>query len=363
MEYTVESAKDELSKHIGAVQISGLLVGLFYVSGYYINSMFLINYGIPTTELLRLEYVKIGFVFWLIVCGVALLPFGAFYLSTMIRKTSGLPHYYLGIGGNSLNVIVMLCTPIALSFLATSYEWNYEFKSPLLFFYSFNSAAITALSISTFAVVVLPAIERVFAKLFSEVTVKWLFRGVIEPLRYGSLFLSVYLIYMSVMEVPWLPVVLGKAGPFIAVVLILGSGLLAAYYWVKFIKETEGSLMVLFLISIGFAFFYYLAMASYVFGIYPSIPSNRGGKLPLTQTYLQIDNYDSIFKSVKKIGKIELHGPVYVIEETDKTLYFASEDMEKWFEEFIPINALSKDKIKYQLSERINDGFPKTKRN
>ena len=116
---------------------------------------------------------------------------------------------------------------------------------------------ITALSISTFAVVVLPAIERVFAKLFSEVTVKWLFRGVIEPLRYGSLFLSVYLIYMSVTEVPWLPVVLGKAGPFIAVVLILGSGLATAYYWVKFIKETEGSLMVVFLISIGFAFFYY----------------------------------------------------------------------------------------------------------
>ena len=362
MENTVESAKEELIKQISLVQTAALLVGLFYVSGYYINSMFLRNYGIPGTELFRLEYIKIGFVFWLIICGLVFLPFGAFHLTSKVRSSSGLPHYWLGLIGNSLNVIVMLGVPIALSFLATNFEWKYTFANPILRFNSFNYSVSFALGISTFLVVVLPAIERITTKYLSENQVLWVYRLAIEPLRFGGLVVTIYLISMSVLQVPWLPTVLGKSVAFIAVVVILGSGLLAAYYWVKFIRKTEGSAMVIPLIILGVAFFYYLAMASYVYGVYPAIPSNRGGKLPLTQVYMQIDGYDSIFSSVKKEGDLTLRGPVYVIEETEKTVYFASKDMDKWFEEFVQINSIKTQDIKYMLSERINDGFPKTKR-
>jgi len=359
---TVESVKEELSKQVSLLQTAALLVGLFYVSGYYINSMFLRNYGIPETELFRLEYIKIGFVFWLIVCGLLLLPFGAFYLTSKVRSSSGLPHYRLGLIGNALNVIVMLGVPIALSFLATNFEWKYTFTNPVLGFKSFNYCVSFALGISTFLVVVLPAIERINTNSFNKLQSLWIYRLVIEPLRFGGLVLSVYLICKSVAEIPWIPTVLGKSIPFIAVVLILGSGLLAAYYWVKFIRKTEGSLMVIPLIIIGVAFFYYLAMASYVYGVYPAIPSNRGGKLPITQVYLQIDGYDSVFTSTKKEGQLTLRGPVYVIEETGTTMYFASKDMDKWFEEFVQINSIKTQDIKYMLFERINDGFPKTKR-
>ena len=120
--------------------------------------------------------------------------------------------------------------------------------------------------------------------------------------------------------------------------------------------------MVIPLISLGVAFFYYLAMASYVYGLYPAIPSNRGGKLPLTQVYLQLDGYDSIFQSSKNEGSVSLKGPIYVIEETDNVIYFASKDMDKWFEEFIQINSIKTKDIKFMRSERINEGFPKTKR-
>jgi len=362
MDNTVESAKEELFKQASMVQTAALIVGLLYVSGYYINSMFLKNYGIPETELFRLEYIKIGFVFWLIVCGLVLLPFGAFYLTSKVRSSSGLPHYWLGLIGNTLNIIVMLGVPIALSFLATSFEWKYTFSDPILGFPSFNYSVSFALGISTFLVIILPAIERITTKSLTKQRALLVYRLVIEPLRFGGLVLSVYLISKSVAEVPWLPTVLGKSIPFVAVVVILGSGLLAAYSWVKFIRKTDGSLMVIPLITLGVAFFYYLAMASYVYGLYPAIPSNRGGKLPLTQIYLQIDGYDSVFTSVKKEGDLTLRGPVYVIEETDKIMYFASKDMNQWFEKFIQINSIKTKDIKYMLSERINDGFPKTKR-
>ncbi len=176
MESTVESAKEELIKHVSIVQTAVLLVGLFYISGYYINSMFLRNYGIPGTELFRLEYIKIGFVFWLILCGIVFLPFGAFYLTSKVRSSSGLPHYWLGLLGNALNVVVMLGVPIVLSFLATKFEWKYTFSNPILGFKSFNHSVSFALGISTFLVVVLPAIERITTKSLNEKQVLWVYR-------------------------------------------------------------------------------------------------------------------------------------------------------------------------------------------
>jgi uncharacterized protein (DUF486 family) len=362
MENTVESAKAELIKKFNIVQATGLIVGLLYVSGYYINSIFLKNYGINTPELFRLEYIKIGFVFWLIICGLIFLPFGAFYLTKRIRSSSNLPHFWVGLIGNTLNIIVMLGVPIALSFLATKFEWNYGFSDSILGFSAFNYAVSFALAVSVFLVVVLPAVERLVLRFFGQKTVLWIFRIIIEPVRFGGFFLSAFIIYRSVSQVPWLPTVLGKSGAFVAVVLVLGSGLLAAYYWVSFIRKTEGSLMVLPLIFLGVAFFYYLAMASYVYGLYPAIPSNRGGKLPLTQAYLQVNGYDSIFTSKKKFGELVLHGPIYIIEETENKIYFANDDMDKWFEEFIQINVFNKDDVKFIQSERIDDGFPKTSR-
>lgn len=364
MKNTLESAKGHLLKQISIAQSAILLVGLFYVSGYYINSMFLANYGISSTELLKLEYIKIGFVFWLIVCGIIFLPFGAFYLTSKVRKTSGLPHYWLGLLGNSLNVIIMLGVPIALSFFVTNYEWDYVFpQKTFLGTSSFKTTIIIALGLSTFGIIILPAIERIVVKYTKMPYQKLLFWGLIEPFRFGSLFLSIFLIATSFTKIPWLSVVFGKSMPFFSVVVVLGSGLLAAYYWTRFIKETEGSLMVIPIISLGFAFFYYLALASYVYGVYPSIPSNRGGKLPLTEVYLNIDGYDFICATGKKQGKINLKGPIYVIENTDKELYFAtSKDMSNWFIEFIPINLVKKSKIKNQLSVRINDGYPKIPR-
>src|ERR1051326_9253176 len=51
---TAESARNQLCKSIGVAEIGALFVGLLYVTGYHINSIFLRNYGIPESELFRL---------------------------------------------------------------------------------------------------------------------------------------------------------------------------------------------------------------------------------------------------------------------------------------------------------------------
>lgn len=68
-------------------------------------------------ELLRLEYVKIGFVFWLLTCGIVFIPLGAFLLTRRVRKSSGLPHFHAGLIGTSLNATALLLPPLFLDFL------------------------------------------------------------------------------------------------------------------------------------------------------------------------------------------------------------------------------------------------------
>lgn len=53
-------------RQVGLSEIVAVAVGFLYVSGYFVNSLFVRNLGIFETELLRLEYIKIGFIFTLI---------------------------------------------------------------------------------------------------------------------------------------------------------------------------------------------------------------------------------------------------------------------------------------------------------
>jgi hypothetical protein len=359
---TAESTRRYLFRSIGVVEAAALIVGLLYFTGYYINSVFMRNYGIPESELFRLEYVKIGFVFWLITSGIVLLPFGSFFLTHKVRGSSGLPHFTVGWIGNSLNAIVMLGVPLALSFFATQYEWYFSLPHPILGFRIFNVAVAWGLSISSFGIICIPFIERLVFW-FTEGRVRtWLFRLVIEPVRFGCLVLSLYLILGAAAQIPWLPIVFGRAGGYIAVSALFVGGMTAATYWIRHIQKIRGSAMVFVLIGFGVCFFFYLSIASYVFGVYPAIPANRGGMMPVTEAYVEASGHDSLFQREVSFQGLTLRGPIYILEQTSDRIYFASEDMDKWFQRFVPVHALGTSSLPYIRFERINDGFPRVPR-
>src|ERR1043166_1139771 len=111
-------------RRVSLSEIAAVGVGFLYVSGYFVNSMFVRNLGIFETELLRLEYIKIGFIFTLIALAIVLLPFGAFFLTYKVRGSSGLPHYHLGAIGNALNTTLCLGFPLFLAFFITRFEFE-----------------------------------------------------------------------------------------------------------------------------------------------------------------------------------------------------------------------------------------------
>lgn len=360
--YTAEVARKGIFKDVGIAETVGVIIGLLYVTGYYINSIFLKNYGIPDAELLRLEYIKIGFVFWLLSSGVVFLPVGAFLLTYRVRKQSGLPHFWIGLVGNALNTIVMLSVPLMLAFFGTRFEWYFPLTEPILGFQKYNVAVATGLAVSAFAVIALPGIERLVNKSSNAGFVKWTFRLLIEPVRFGCLMFTTYMVIAATKQIPWLLSVFGRALSFLAVSVVFMIGIMAAFRWIRQIDRVRGSSLVYALIMFGVSFFYYLAIATYVFGVYPSIPCNRGGRMPLTEAFFETPGHEKLFAGEKQFTGYTLRGPAYIIEQSDGVLYFATFGMDKWLQDFVPIHALRKEDIPYMRLERITDGFPRVSR-
>src|ERR1017187_7869957 len=156
-----------------------------YASGFYVNSLFTRNLGIPPIELVRLEYISIGASFALITTLLGILPIGAFYLTYKVRRASGLPHLHIGAIGNSLNTIACLGFVLFLALFVTRYEWNMTLSHSVLGLRTFKAVALTYAVVSLTGMVVVPYLERLINCESSSRRTTFLFRSVVEPLRFG----------------------------------------------------------------------------------------------------------------------------------------------------------------------------------
>jgi hypothetical protein len=346
-------------KHLRLSEITALIVGFLYVSGYYINSIFIRNLGIAPTELFRLEYINIGFAFTLITLGFVFLPVGSFYLTYRVRSSSDLPHFYIGLIGNSLNTALCIGFPLFLAFFATRYEWEFILSTPALGLHSFKSVVITIAALSLTGMIIVPFFERLVNWKASSKLRMPIFRFVVEPIRFGIFIVCLYLIIRSVFQFPWMHSLVSSGIYYLLAGGLFVAGITAAAFWVRYIHNVQGSWPVYGLIGFGLAILYYLAVTSYVFGVYTFIPANRGGRLPLTQAYLEITGHDNLFAGERTIGNIMVRGPVFIIEENTDSLFIASEEMEKWLTGFVPIHVLRKQNVPYIYLERIVNGFPR----
>ena len=340
-------------------EIAALFIGFLYVSGYFINSIFIRNLGITDTELFRLEYIKIGFTFTLLTLGIVLLPFGAFYLCYRVRGWSQLPHYHAGAIGNALNTTLCLGFPLFLAFFVTKYEFELLLPQSVFGLKSFKSVITTFVPLALTGMIVVPAFERIINRRSKSPLRNRLYQFVVEPIRFGIfIFLSI-LIIRSLSQIPWIGSLFSRGVYFILAGIIFVGGMSAAVYWVRYIRAARGVWPVYGLIGFGLCSLYYLAVTSYVFGVYNYIPSNRGGRLPVTRAHLQINPDEQLVAEQRVIGSVKVWGPVYIIEDQQEILFVASEKMDRWLFDFVPIHAIRKDRIPYMYIERIENGFPR----
>jgi len=345
-------------KRLSLTEFAGGVVGFLYVTGYYINLIFIRNLGITHSELLRLEYVSVGFTFALITFGMVLLPFAAFRLTYRVRRASGLFHFHIGAIGNSLNTCLFIGFPLFLAFFATQYEMARPLALPLFGVSQVSSAILLFVAFAATGTILVPVLERLVTRFISTSSLRSAFRFLIEPIRYGLMLASAFLMFDIAKSFGWTGDLL-KAGVYYFVVGAgLVGGLVAATLWVRHIRTVKEMWWVYGLIGFGLAALYYFAVTSYVLGIYRYVPVNRGGGLPLTRAYVDVAPTDErlghIFPGVGR-----LRGPVYIIEETNDTLFVGHEHMDAWLREFVPVHAIRKELVPYIRFERITNGFPR----
>ncbi|MCR4277908.1 MAG: hypothetical protein NUV85_02715 [Candidatus Berkelbacteria bacterium] len=342
------------------LETATLFVGYLYVTGYYVDAVFLGNLGVQIRELVRLDYIRIGFVFTLLSLTVTALPIGAFILTANVRRSSKLPHFYVGLVGNSLNTIVALGYLVFLAVFVTRYETNLVLPNSILGESRFQNLMAFVIVLSIFGMAVVPVLERLIFRIGRKSLVKWLFILVVEPLRFGTLLISCLIIFASLSQLPWVGALLHTG--FIYIMVATTTGVLVAAAWARWIRRAPRSWVVYPLIGFGLMALYFFAITTYVLGTYTFIPINRGGRLPLTTAYL---------KTEKPIPGLPIAwypdvgwvtGPLYIIEENDDSIYVGSRGMENWTTRFISLQAIRKDKIDYRFLDRIEDGFPRIAR-
>jgi hypothetical protein len=342
-------------------EIAGLGVGFLYVSGFYINLLFTRNLGISPVELVRLEYISIGAAFTLLTILIGVLPIGAVYLTYRIRKASGLPHLHIGAIGNSLNTILCLGFVLFLALFVTRYEWNLRLPRTVIGLQTFKSVAMTYSVLALCGMIIVPYLERILMKGKSPGQALGVYRFLVEPIRFGIVGVCIFLGTSCLVSIPWIRSLSRNGIYYVLVDVVMIGGVTAAALWMRHIHKVPGSWAAYGLISIGLVIIFYLASTSYVFGVYNLLPYNRGGRLPLTRAYIDVKEPQGIFTESCTVGAITVHGPLYIIEENEHT-YFIAWDMSKWIDGFVPIHVIRKENVPYMYLERIEDGYPRVRR-
>jgi hypothetical protein len=314
-------------------------------------------------ELLRLDYIKIGFIFTLITLGIVFIPFGIVYLTWIVRRASRLPNLYIGLCGNCVNTLLFFAVPLFFACFATAYEWYSPLKEGFCGIYTIQGAVIALLTLAGFGTVVVPAIERLIVyRLYKGIT-QLKFTILIEPLRFIPIILAILILGKIFESISWVPLLLRSGIYYFMAAVVFVVGMIAVGLWVRQVERLRAAtVLVYILVAFGLAVLYYMSVTAYVFGVYKFIPKNRGGALPVTSVYIKPTDVQLLpphaAQPLPELG----YGPFYLVEENDDYLFFAYDDVEKWLTEFVPIYVIAKNKVDNMYLRRIENGFPRASR-
>lgn len=345
---------------IEPTQLLAAVGGYLYVAGYLINAITLRNYGIQRFEAVKLQYVEVGLSFTVLSLMLTVIPTAALLVHFRVRRKAQLPNYRVGALGYLLNTCNLFGLLIVFAVFMTSYEWTVPIRGSqrwtvgqLFYIYS---------TLSVFSLVLLPIVERLIVKWGWRV--KSLYCWCVEPVRYLIVLLGLAFDTLLILTIPWLGDLVGQGAPYCLSVWFLYAGCGAVIYWLRKVGAQGVSPLLLTLGTTGMLAVFYVCINAYVFGVVRTIPINRGGKLPVTLSYLVSDNAvlgNLPIKSERREGA-SMWGPVYVLEENPDFFYVVDkEHVTNWIAEWMPVVAVRKDLVHFVLHKRIRDGHPRTR--
>jgi len=348
----------EVSK-LDAAQFVALVVGYLYLSGYLINAIALRNYGIQRFEVLKLQYIEAGLVFLVLSSVFTIIPLAAIIVHFRVRRNSPLPNYKVGAVGYAINTCNLFVLITFFAVFITNFDWNTNIRIWPFRGFRLSQVFLGYLFFAVFGLSVMPWVERLIIVKIKNV--KEVYLWVVEPIRYGIVLIGIAFDVLLFTTLPWLFGLLKYGYVYFVFLLAILGGLTGIVYWIKRIGRPRNIHGLTLLGSVGVLVLSYVCINAYVFSILRFIPMNRGGKLPITRSYLASDqevlNDLPILRQVRSEGS--RWGPVYILEESDNMFYVADTDIKNWFRDWVPVIAVNKDAVTFIEHERIDDGSPR----
>ncbi|TSA26919.1 hypothetical protein D4R71_03030 [bacterium] len=337
------------------------ILSYLYSAGYLIQAATLRNFGIYRLETIKFQYIEVGFTFTVLALLVTVVPVGLYLAHFRIRQKSGLLHYKIGAIGFLINTYNLFLIIVFFAMFITWKEWS------LVIFQSNSSnlqitlyqAFLIYLAVALILLIFFPLLERLVMSKFSRP--KLIYNFFIEPFRFFAVLFAIMFDLLLLHSFPWIrTLILGGLAFLGTTIMLVGIIFVIGYYMRKL--GDERSLHVLAAIgSTGVIVILFICINAYVFSIIRYIPMNRGGKLPITRSYLMSDK--SVFNNIpinkSKFDEGTKLGPLYVIEETKDYLYVTNESDGSWYRDWASTCAIRKDVVQYIQNERITKGGPR----
>lgn len=349
-----------ISLDLDAVSAFAVVTGYLYLTGYLITAITLRNYGIHRFEAIKLQYIEAGVAFTVLACALALVPIITAITYYRVRVKSGLPNLWLGLIGYVSNFTILIFLLTFFAMFVTAYDWSQDTPIRVFRRWSLSEIFYIYASFSMFEVVLLPVVERLIVGRAQNPRV-W-YRWLVEPCRYFIVLLSLAFVVVLWHTLPWLKTWLQHIIPFFLTLVSMLLGFGGIRFWIHKVGTPETMRVISLLGAVGLIILFYVSINAYVFGVVRMLPINRGGRLPVTQTFFVSDS--KVLKALPlqrdSLDGSYRWGPVYVVEESSDRVYVATANGGDWTREWNPIVAISKSAITFTTSERIRDGAPRT---
>jgi hypothetical protein len=339
-------------------RIAVALVAFLYAVGYLIHSATLRNYGIHQLQAFELQYVEVGVTFLVLTLLLTVVPIGCWMAYSSVRGRSGLPHFVIGATGPTVNTYFIFLYTVTAAMLLTNREINAEVVALPRHHVELTLGELGSiyLAVALFGLLALPIAERVAVKSKSS---RALFAFVIEPIRFAGPLAGVLLGAVVLRVFPWMDQLLAQGFVFLLAVWGLTGTVAAILYYVRRFSDTRSVYALALLGVTGIVVVLYLCINAYVYGVIRHVPSNRGGNLPVSQSYLSLDTTQSVVSASGSIRQTRVLGPVYVIEETSDYLYITAQTGAAWYVGWPSTAAVSKTRIVDWANDRIGGGGPR----
>ena len=349
----------ELADGVSIIELGSLLFGLIYVSGYLVNALYVRSRGIAPLPLLKAQYIETGLVFIMLTGLIAAIP-----LLIISMAIHGRVKYDQRITP-TIVIPVIVTTNFLLVFLfwavfVTEFEWEAS-ASFLGMTLSVKNLFPAYLLLMLVILPLLPIIRMAdfsrkaflcFPKLSSNIdnilTSKPI-NVIVQILRGIALVITAGFDYFLLIAIPWLPGFLLMGLYFVVTVLFLIGAVFLVRYLTGIFGETKLR-MAVWVVGIPLLLSsYYFCATAYSYVIYNNIPVSRGGKYPTSKAILN-----------HKDGAEEAWpNEVYILEETDDSLYLVSTKVENWFTSHEDVLVIPRSEVVPYRLVHLSGGEPR----